>query len=337
MSDNVEPVTEHDGSISSAANALAGMVNDDLTIDDGDTSEARERDDAGRFKAKPDGAADGDKDADDVPEDGGEPDKGGEPQDDDDDWVEIASEIEGEEPERIKLSDLYDGYRQSNDLSEQLENVKATQPPPPEYEKALQETLGLQTQYMGVLEQYKAYNPIQEPSLDLLNQDSPNYNPDLYAQQRQAMEQTKAAHARIDAELNELKNRQAREAQVLHEATRTRELAKLHEFWPEMKTSEAQRQFVDDIQRHYGVDKGLLDTIVDARFFKVAKDALAYQRQQAATEKAVKKVRAKPKLIPAKARSTTNSKHQKVQSSMNRLQKSGSLDDAASAISGLLD
>jgi hypothetical protein len=86
----------------------------------------------------------------------------------------------------------------------------------------------------------------------------------------------------------------------------------------------------------YGLDADTINSVSDARFFALAKDALAYRSQKATAQAAAKVVSAKPKLIPGKARSTINGKTATYQNAMGRLQQSGTVDDAASAIASLL-
>ncbi len=326
-------VAEHDGSIASATDAIANLVDENGIISDGDASQpADNRDESGRFKkAEADAdeadAKDADADAVDVADD----DQGDE---DDDEYLEIPSDEEGKEPSRLKVSEVYEGYQRSKELTTQLEQAKSQQIPPEQFDQTLQALVQERGNYIQALQQYQQFTPVQQPSMDLLNENSEHYNPPLYSRLKAEADHATAKHQQINQELEQQRQQQTQQEAALHDVMRSRELAKLQEFWPEMKTPEVQEQVRTDLQKHYGVDAALLDSIVDSRFFALAKDALAHRAQATEAKKAVKAVRAKPKLIPAKARSS--SKNQRNTEAANRLAKSGSVDDAALAIEALM-
>jgi hypothetical protein len=341
--------TEHDGSLSDAArvmpdiealerqqqqpNGNAPPMDDPGAADKG----TRERNADGTFKTKAkaddaDAAAakakDAAKDADGKPPEG---------EADDEDYLELPPEKDGAEPQRFKVSEVYEGYQKSKTLEAEIADLKTKSATlTPDAEKATEDLITQMGHYRQAVEQFAAMQRGVEPDAALVDPSSDKYNPDLYAQQVQQAQSVKAASEAARGELERVTKAEKEQNERLQVARFQREQAKLKEFWPELMGDEkVQAEVVAEASKTYGITKEDFAQITDSRHFKVLKDALAFRKQQAATQAAVKVVRAKPKLVKGAARSNTN-KGAKHAEAAARLQTSGSLDDAADAISGLI-
>jgi hypothetical protein len=336
--------TDHDGSLTDAARvmpdieALERASGDAPRMqDEGKPKATRERNTDGTFKVK---AKDGDEaaakaEADKDKEGDG---KAAAETEDDEDYLELPPETEGAEPVRHKVSDVFAGYQRAQTLEAELTELKgkaATMAP--EAEKAVEQLIEQMGYYQQAVQQFGAMQQGREPDLALLDDQSENYNPALYAQQKQMAERAKQASAAAKSELERVNREMTAHQEKLQKARFEREQNKLKEFWPELIGDETVQQKVQAAAlKHFGITREDFSSIVDHRHYKVLKAALAHLEAEEKTAAAVKIVRAKPKLVKGSARSSTNAKDAQRAAAVGRLEKSGSLDDAADAIGGLL-
>jgi hypothetical protein len=325
---------DNDGSLIDATRAMPDIEALERGEQSAEPEKAtRARDDNGRFKAKE--AAEPEQAADKV-----EPEKAEEaPEEDDEDYFELPGEKEGDAPVRLKASDVYAGYQRSKQLEAEIAEAKA-KPSAQMSEDAVKATEDLiksMAEYQKNNEIFAAMQQVREPSMELLNQASEHYNPELYAQLKQEAAHTARRAAAARAEIERVGKERGELEQRLETARFQREQAKLNEFWPELMADKAvQQQVMTDAEKAYGFKAEDFNGIVDHRHYKVLKDALAYRAAQEKTEAAVKIVRAKPKLVKGAARSSVNPKDAKRADAMDRLSKSGSIEDAADALDGFL-
>ena len=259
--------------------------------------------------------------------------------DDDDDWIEEPGEEEGK-PNRYRLTEVLDGYKRSKDLETEITKARAQPTFSPEFEAELAETVRTRSTYMDGLKRMHAMQQAPEPDLDLVNPSSTKYDPDAYHQSVLAYRQAHQTRAEIEAHYTEIANRQTQEQEAISRAKWSREQAKLKAIWPEvLANGPAQTKAREALAKHYGIDDAFLqsDLTLDSRIYALAKDALAYRESQAKTAEAVKIVRAKPKVVKGSARQSQTSQQRSSADGMKRLSQSGSLEDAADALSGLLN
>jgi len=290
----------------------------------------RARADDGKF-AKTEAEAPAVEDA--APVEAAKPDA--EPEDEDT-YVELPPDEEGKEPARYKLDEVIQGWRKAQTLEQELAKTREQGPAPEAWDQQIIETVQHRHNLMQQIEQWARVNQPQPPDIGLLDANNPNYNPDLYFQQHRQHDAMLQAHARAKAQHDGLAQQQTAEQEALVRVRLDREKAKLERVWPELKERSVADKVRNDLQSHYGLDADTINSVSDARFFALAKDALAYRSQKATAQAAAKVVSAKPKLIPGKARSTINGKAATYNNAMGRLQQSGTVDDAASAIASLL-
>jgi hypothetical protein len=294
---------------------------------------AAEREANGRFKAK-EGAETAAK-----AEEGKEP--AATEEEDEEDYIELPGEKDGEEPQRLKVSEVFAGYQKARQLEADIAAGKVGAKTPVEMsadaEKATEDLIRQMSEYSKANEIFASMQQVREPSIELLNETSEHYNPALYAQQKQQAAQVAKQIAAAKAEIERVGNEQAQLQQKLDNARFQREQTKLNEFWPELMADKAvQTEVMTKAEKAYGFKAEDFNGIVDHRHYKVLKDALAYRAAQEKTEAVVKVVRAKPKLVKGAARSSVNPKDAKRADAMDRLSKSGSIDDAADALEGFL-
>lgn len=308
---------EHDGTVEGGAANMPDLGGNDAPAKPAPSAEAAAAQEPVKAPAKPDAPA-----------------REAEPEDDED-YLELEPASEGKEAVRYKLSEVIEGFNKSRELSGEVETLRTKAASVPvEYEQKMREILPLKLQYANALKQWADYNAPKPPPLDMLNPQHPSYDPDGYhrmateAQKREA--ETKAAREQERSVRQQAEAAQA-EIDSLH---LSREQAKVHEFWPELKTEAGADEAVKAVQKHYGLTRDEINGIADHRFFKMAKDAIAYHASKAREAEAVKKVTAKPKLIKSSARAGSskgiNSDH------FGSLQKSGTLEDAAKVLGGLI-
>lgn len=324
---------DNDGSLIDATRAMPdiealekGQPNGNAPPMDAEPVKDKARDETGRFKGK-----DGDADKEPIKADGEETEE-------EDDFLELPPEKDGEEPRRLKVADVWAGYQKAQALEAEIAASKSKAPTlSADAEKATEDLIRQMSEYQKANEIFASMQKVREPNIELLNEASEHFNPQLYAQQKMQAQKTAEAIAAARAENERVGKEQAALQSRVDTARFQREQAKLAEFWPELMADKAtQTQVMTEAEKAYGFKPEDFNGIVDARHYKVLKDALAYRAAQAKTEAVVKVVRAKPKLVKGAARSSVNSKDAKRAEAMDRLNKSGSLDDAADALEGFL-
>ena len=300
----------------------------------------RERETNGRFKAKGEGDSQTVEKTTSEEENASDTKTSGDDsQEDEDDYLELPAEKDGEAPVRLKVSDVYAGYQRAKELEAEMAagKGKADAPMSADTEKATEDLVRALSEYQKNNEIFAAMQQVREPDLELLNEASERYDPALYAQQKGQAKRTADLIATTKAEMERVAKEQAALQQRLDMARFQREQAKLHEVWPELMADKAvQQDVMTKAEKVYGITAEDFNNLTDHRQYKVLKDALAYRAAQEKTEAAVKVVRAKPKLVKGAARSSVNPKEAKRGEAMERLSKSGSIEDAADALEGFL-
>lgn len=320
-----------DGTLDGAAAAIEQIPQNEM---DRHPAPTPPRADDGKFRAQePEKATEGEPDAPaEVEAQAKEPDDA----DDEETYIELPPEGEGKEASRLKLTEVLEGYKKSQTLEQELAKRSEQLPPPEAWDHEIIQTVQARQHMLQQIETWARLNAPQPPDIALLDQNNINYNPDGYFQQHRQYEAMKAAHEKAQALHAQQSQTLTAEQEAIQRVRLQREMAKLDRVWPELKEKTVADKVRTDLGSHYGLDADTINSVSDARFFALAKDALAYRAQQATAQSAAKIVSAKPKLIPGKARSTVNGKTANLNAAMGRLQKSGSIDDATAAIANLL-
>lgn len=317
---------------SALESAVASMSDADASSLDFGGLVEQPRDEVGKF-AKPEAEAKAEPEA--KAKD--EPEAEAEAATDDEDYIELPADEEGKEPSKLKLTEVLEGYKKSQTLAQELEQVRKAAPMPAEIERELATQVQARQQLTSVLQElYQATQPIA-PDLELVNPNNlEKFNPGLYHQQVAAYQQKQFERQQLQQAYAQAQKEQVEQQKVLAEARYQREWAKATELWPELKDKTAITRVVDDVTKSYGFSLQEVQAIDDARVLAVLKDALAYRNGKAAQETAVKVVKAKPKLVRATARQSASGRTASAAQHMERLGKTGSMDDAVAALAELL-
>lgn len=331
-----DAVTQESGS--DFDNAMAGM----LAQQSGIPSPAPLRDDGGKFAAsrdedKPDPAEKVVEAVKPEPAKAAEPEKKAEAAaEDEEDYVELPPEQEGAEPTRLKVSDLIAAHKAKPTLEQELAKYKSAPALPAELETELTRTVQERAKVIETYKQLEAFMQPAVPDETLLNRNSPNYDPDLYAQQlgqyraaTNALQYAKSEQARLQKE-------QSQEADTLNRARINRELQVAVEEWPDLKDNDKYAKIVADTSKIFGIPENEVKQVYDHRHLRLIKYALDGYAAKQAKEAAVKVVTAKPKLVRGQARSTQSGKTAAFSASYEKVAQSHSLDDAVGAIAALL-
>lgn len=287
------------------------------------------RGDDGRFKAREADAKEVEAKA---------PDKAAETEDDDDPFVEFPAEEEGKEPIRAKLSDVWNGYTKAQQLEKELETAKTSQRTllPHEVETVVSQVNNERQRVIAQLEQLQRLQQPAPPNMALINPGHPEYNPEEFYRQTQAFQNARMRQSEIAAQIEAQQDASRKEQEALLVNRAQREWAEVQKVWPEYTQSkDAAEKYRSELKANYGFDDATLNSVMDHRFFALAKDALASRQAKAKEAEAVKIVKAKPKLVSGIARQASTGQQRASQDGLKRLQVSGSLEDAASALDGL--
>lgn len=256
-----------------------------------------------------------------------------------DEFFELPPEKDGEQPRRIKAEEVWQGYQERERLRAELEDARRGQPPPEAYDQAIYQAAVERQQLVRQLQMYAHMIRPEQPDMELINEESPRYNPGLYQRQMAMAQQRSQQLASIQQEIAQHEAIAREQQAAVGSAQFAREQAKLHSFWPEIRDPKEAMRVRDDLVSHYGkygITPELIGSIHNSAFYALAKDALAYRRSLQAREAAVKVVRAKPKLVKGQARAGDTQKATAFQTASRRLAQTNSLEDAADALGALL-
>ncbi len=135
-----------------------------------------------------------------------------------------------------------------------------------------------------------------------------------------------------------VQNEQLHAQNLALEAHRSQEMSKLLEIMPDLKDPDkgkVMREQMLAVGTEYGYSGEEISAIVDHRAIRVLEDARKYREIVAGKSKAVEKATQKKRTQPLKAGSKKSSSQAKeLKTKQNRLQKTGSIDDAVALILG---
>lgn len=318
-----------DGTVAGAALALSDITledeeGDDSGSDDGDDGRQDSADDDKDGEAATDDAKSKDDAADESAD--------GDDSEGEEEFFELPPEKDGEEPVRVAATQVWEGYQKSEELAKENAELKERNSQiPAEVDKSLKETIATRQQLVASLETWKNLQAPPAPDPEMLDQTSQKFDPQAY---KEALDRSNAFAAAQEEAKNELAKQEKalqEEQDIRYQAVKGRADAEIKQFWPELIDDKATRaQFDKDMSEKFGATPEELKNTYDPRFFRMAKAALAYEKAQETTKKAVKIVRGKPKLVKGKARDS-NSKRTSRNNAVSSLLKDGNNEDAAVA------
>lgn len=256
---------------------------------------------------------------------------------DQEDFLELPAERDGEEPRRLKLTDVLSGFEEAQKLRSELEQARQPSIMPAEFERQVRETIQARSDYLQGAQRWMMLNQPQEPPRSLIDPGSAAYDPQRYGDLMRDYQAGREHFQQLEGHMRQEAAKHHAEVQAVHNAMWERETAKLKEFWPELLADTTVKgKVLEDTAKAYGFTSDEIASLADSRMFRVLRDALSFREQQASTEKTVKVLRGKPKLVKGGARSSGSPKAATGANALSRLQSTGSMDDAAAAILGLV-
>lgn len=241
----------------------------------------------------------------------------------------------------IPLSELAAGYSKNEDYKAKTAQLAEQRR---EFEQERQTKLsGVQTyeqQLKQTLEFYRSINPLgDEPSDEMLNINSPQYNPDQYHWQKSQYEKRARELGLTAQRLQYIQEQEVQRQKDTLEATTKQESAKLKEVWPELydadgtKATAARTNLMNGLQEHFGIDAATVSTVLDHRFYLLAKAALEYKAIHKEAPKVTARLKGKPTVVKPGTRTQAKSGQKQFTDKMANLRKTGS-DEAAMALFG---
>jgi hypothetical protein len=272
---------------------------------------------------------------DEVEEDDGESEDEEEPEEDDEEPAEppkFTVKVDGEEVE-VTLDELQKGYSRTKDYTrktmELAEQRKAA-------EAELQQIRAERERYAAMLEQLQAQAPQEkEPDWDRLYQSDPIE----WVRQRELWRDKKERQQQLESERQRLMyQRQQEQAQEMQRiaAENQQKLLEAVPEWADPEKGTQERQAVKKYLQEIGFSNEEVSQIYDHRAVLVARDAMRY-RQMMAKKQSVQPTQTKTKTAKPGVATTVSEQSTKTKKrSLQRLQQTGRVADAAAAIENLL-
>jgi hypothetical protein len=223
---------------------------------------------------------------------------------------EFELALNGDEPAKVKLSELSEGYKQWTALKDQVGTVVARVESQALHRQA--ETLQAYshgvTQRLQQIDAYMATLPQpQPPDMEMLNRSNPaKYDPERYMLEKARYDQIVGFQSQQMQQRQQLAQQQQQAIQQQEALRAQAELRTLSQLWPEWadpaKAAAEADTMVRELGKHYKLDLETLESVSDHRFFLLAKDALQYRALQKGAD--VQKAVAVKREAPRATRST---------------------------------
>ena len=255
---------------------------------------------------------------------------------------ETASEVEVEKPNlhqvkvqgqemEVTLDELKAGYSRDSDYRQKTHSLSLEKKQFDEERNVLRQQYDMKLRELNeAIASAESLNRQQlDPAeLQKLYEEDPSQAAKIDFQFRQQNEKINQAKA---------KARQAAQAQYNQYLTEQRRLAQ--EKIPEFSDPNKSDNFKSGIKttlKSYGFSDQEIGSLADHRMLMVIKDAMAYRGLRNSKPIVQKKVAKAPKVIKPGVVKTDNSKRSEVRNRISKLKKSGRLEDAHSAILGMI-
>ena len=211
--------------------------------------------------------------------------------------------LPGGETAEVPLSELAAGYSRLQDYKAKTAEV-AEMKRQAEQERLtelarVQETQG---QLRQLIEQYQNLNPLGEPpSRSMLNPNSMDYNPEQYMREKAEYDARMADYYQSTQQLQQIREQEQRYQAEQQQAVIRAEMDKLKTVWPEFydetKADAVRGSFLEGLKQNYGIDPQTVSSVLDHRFYLIAKDALAYRGVKKDAPSVSAKLKVKPKVV----------------------------------------
>lgn len=251
------------------------------------------------------------------------------------DFLEFDAADEGGEPERVSLAEVATWRSENQRLRQEIDQARRDAIPAEEWDRQIDETASTRHQLLQLINTFAGAILPPEPDRRLLDPNNPYMDTAAYYQQQMAYDaalgKLREWKATADAQQKALTDQQAMQAKV----RMAREKEKLLKAWPEIADQKVSQKVYDSAQA-YGFKPEEIDNWVDARGFAVLRDAMAYREMTSKRQAAIRVVRNAPKLVRTQARTAQTARDAAYETGARRLAQTGSVDDAAMALGGIL-
>lgn len=253
--------------------------------------------------------------------------------------AEAEAEDEADAEEDPLVTVTINGKEEEVPFSEALKGYSRQQ----DYTRKSMELADQRREFQSEMEQSREAIRSQKAQLEdaLTHFAIPTQQEPNWAELAQTMDPREFNAARAQWEAHSRQQQQAREALAQFKQKERDELmqaekAQLLTHFPEWSDATVFQTAAAEMVKFgadYGFSAGDLDQVADHRMFRVLQDAIAYRKQKAEADAAVKKVAKAPKKMPAGKPTGKNQRaQQQRQENMDRLKKTGSMDAAINAL-----
>jgi len=252
---------------------------------------------------------------------------------DDDPELEMPGE-EGQEPRRLKLSEVWQGYEEGQKLKAEVETMReAVRQVPQQWTEALTQTVKTREVLVRDLERLAQIMSPTPPNEQLITPTSHLYDPEAYHAQLQKYREDVQIHQQLRQRTEKEQKRLADEARAIRDAQAMRSMQELARSWPEIKDAKVQQE-VAGFMKEAGFADSEIAEITDHRAYLIIRDAMAYRASQNKGKEVAKVVSQKPKIVKGSAR-TGSPKAAQRSDAMARLRATGGTDAAVAALRAL--
>lgn len=277
------------------------------------------------------------EDAEEEAEDAEVEDDEGEDEDDDEEADEdeqpaerYTVKVDGEERE-VTLEELKRGYSGQEYIQKRMQEVgEKVRETEAAYNQFTQLNAQLQ-QFAQSVQQQGIMPPPQPPARELLDSD-----PIAYMEAKADYEQAVQSYTYQQQQLQAYQQHQQQAEQMARQHYLREQQQKLIEAMPELADAETADKFKKDLRKvatdAYGFTDEELSRVDDARHVQVLRDAMKYRELMANKDKAAKKVKQARPTVKAGSKNKVDPKRKQRNEAMQRLKKTGSIDDAVSLI-----
>jgi len=240
--------------------------------------------------------------------------------------------IDGEE-KAVTLEELKQGFSGQKYVQKGMqENAQMRKQTEQVYNSLLQSRQHVTDLFQKLQNGGAARQPVK-PDLAMLDTD-----PIGYVEANARYENDMVTYQTEMQQFQRVQNEQLHAQNLALEAHRSQEMSKLLEIMPDLKDPDkgkVMREQMLAVGTEYGYSGEEISAIVDHRAIRVLEDARKYREIVAGKSKAVEKATQKKRTQPLKAGSKKSSSQAKeLKTKQNRLQKTGSIDDAVALILG---
>lgn len=246
----------------------------------------------------------------------------------------VRVKVNGEERE-VTMAELVERFQKEHSAEKRFEDAaRIRREADTERVAASQERGQYQQQLAQFIEMAKAMMPAP-PNTAMIDSDPVEFmrQREVYAQRQAQLQQALAAQAHLEQQ------QQAERAQGQHRSLMESqaELLKALPHWSDSGKAQAERVRIAEHMRSLGVPQERIDAISDHRDVIAYRESMLYRELLSKAKGAAKQLAGVPPKVERPGVAGGDATRGTSQAAMQRLRRSGSIDDAASVLNGLLN